>query len=97
VKSKFNKLLFKYLLVAKTNKIEGFTLIELLVVIVIIGILAATALPSFLNQASRARQSEGRTYLSAIVRAQQAYLIEKKRFACDGEILALGITSSTNN
>ena len=43
------------------RKDEGFTLIELLVVIIIIGILSAIALPSFLNQASKARQSEART------------------------------------
>lgn len=83
---------------AKSN--SGFTLIELLVVIIIIGILSAIALPSFLNQASRARQTEAKVNLSSLNRAQQAFYLENSQFVTDvAEIgkLGIGIVSETEN
>ncbi|AFY70322.1 general secretion pathway protein H [Thalassoporum mexicanum PCC 7367] len=94
--------LVEYLLNRQNNswsESHGFTLIELLVVIVIIGILAAISLPTFLNQASKARHSEAKTYVSAMNRAQQTYFIEKQQFACNADIgfLGLGIPANTPN
>lgn len=75
---------------------QGFTLIELLVVIIIISILSAIALPSFLNQASKARASEAKVNLSSILRTQQAYFLENQSFAEDLNSLKLGIKNTDN-
>lgn len=78
---------------------EGFTLIELLVVIIIIGILSAIALPSFLNQANKAKQTEAKTYVGSMNRAQQTYYLENSAFAGSTEFdkLGLGIATETQN
>jgi len=78
------------------SKDEGFTLIELLVVIIIIGILSAIALPSFLNQASKARQSEAKTNVGALNRAQQSFYLENQSFATDVGSIGIGISNSDN-
>jgi type IV pilus assembly protein PilA len=68
-------------LASKKKKNEGFTLIELLVVIIIVGVLAAIALPSFLNQIGKARGSEAKSNIGTINRSQQAYRLENNRMA----------------
>ena len=63
-----------------SQKNKGFTLIELLVVVIIIGVLAAIALPNLLGQVSKGRQAEAKNNLGALNRGQQAYRSEKGVF-----------------
>jgi type IV pilus assembly protein PilA len=79
------------------NREKGFTLIELLVVIIIIGILSAIALPSFLNQANKAKQSEAKQYIGSMNRAQQAKFAEDGNFKSAVIDLGIGIKTQTSN
>jgi prepilin-type N-terminal cleavage/methylation domain-containing protein len=84
-------------LVGKKKDDQGFTLIELLVVIIIIGILSAIALPSFLNQAKKARQSEAKTYVGSLNRGQQAFYTENDSFTSSIDAMGVGIATQTAN
>src|SRR5438067_8194876 len=68
--------------IQRKSRNRGFTLVELAVVIIIIGILAAFAVPRFLDSVERSKAGEAFNYLSAIRTAQERYQIRMCTY-CD--------------
>ena len=59
-----------------SNRQQGVTLIELVVVVVIVGILASIAIPSYRNYVLRANRTEGRAALLALATAQEKFYLQ---------------------
>ena len=70
-----------------SNTRWGFTLIELLVVVLIIGILAAVALPQYQKTVDKSRYSTMMPIIQAINKAQQTYYLANGKYTCNKQNL----------
>ena len=73
----------------KEGRNSGFTLVELAVVVVIIGVLAAFAVPRFLASVERSKAAEAFNYLASIHSSQERYHARQGTYA--GDLSALDI------
>ena len=83
---------------ANISRLGGFTLIELLVVVLIIGILAAMALPQYFKAVERSRMAEAVTLMDSVVKAQRRKFMQTNHYAMYFEGLDVapkGATGST--
>lgn len=76
------------------KKVDGFTLIEMMIVVAIVAILAAVAIPSYLDSLKKSRRSDATTSLTRIQLAQEAYRLNHATY---GSITDLGIGTSSSD
>ena len=75
---------------------KGFTLIELLIVVVIIGILAAIAIPKFANTKSKAYVTAMKSDLRNLVSAQESYFSDSAKYSTSLTQLGFKQSSGVN-
>ncbi len=75
---------------------KGFTLIELLVVVLIIGILAAIAVPKYQKAVLKADLHRGVPLVESLYQAQQAYFLATGDFAADIDLLDLSFAKDNS-
>ena len=76
----------------RTHTRTGFTLIELLIVVLIIGILAAIAIPKFQNSKGKAYASTIKADLRNLATAQEAYFYENSQYANAVSLLDISVS-----
>lgn len=75
---------------------HGFTLIEVMIVVVIVGILASIAYPSYRNYVLRTNRAEGAAHIMRVLQAQERHHSQNMAYTTTLDDLGIPISSETN-
>jgi type IV pilus assembly protein PilE len=76
----------------KNNR--GFTILELLIVVLIIGVLASIAYPSYTSSLVKGSRGSAKAFLLEIAQKQQQFLLDNRSYATKAELEAAGVVAS---
>jgi type IV pilus assembly protein PilE len=63
------------------QRATGFTLIELMIAVVVVGILAAVALPNYQEYVRRGNRSAAQSFMLSVAQKQEQYLMDARQYA----------------
>jgi type IV pilus assembly protein PilE len=73
---------------------QGVTLIELMIVVIIVGILAAIAYPSYIKYVTKSNRSAAESFLLTVANKQEQYMLDARQYANDpGALTTLNLTT----
>jgi type IV pilus assembly protein PilE len=82
------------------KNINGFTLIELMIVVLIIGVIAAVAVPSYQEYIDEGRRAEGVAFAKEILSLQETHFMQFNQYATNvsgAGATALGVSNTSEN
>jgi type IV pilus assembly protein PilE len=71
------------------SRISGFTLIEIMIAVIIVGILAAIALPSYYKYIERSRRTDAQKALMDLANREEQYFLDRRTYTDKPEALGL--------
>lgn len=80
-----------------SRKSKGFTLLEIMIVVVIIGVLAAIAIPTYQDHVLRSNRTEGQALLVEAAARQERFFTQNNRYAATVGDLGYSTANSANN